>query len=518
MRKFFKIIFSRYTVCAVFILIELAIMAVLSFVASEISGAFALIGRVISLAVFVSLINKDTNPEFKLTWLAIAAISPVFGSVLYLVFSSRQMTVSEKGFLSNLFCRIREAKNGCKTHERTAAALDALSKESFSLAGRAYSVLGDDPLAELYPSGVLSYYRTGEDMYSAMLSAIEQAKSYIFLEYFIIEEGEMWQGIYDVLVRKAEKGVDVRILYDDIGTMSTLPQDFDKKLRRIGIKCYRFAKITPALKSSHNNRDHRKICVVDGEIAFTGGMNVADEYVNKKRRFGNWKDGGIGVRGGAARGFACLFLSLYDMTVRAFSDYDSFLAAPEESAEWNGGYVIPFGSGPQPMYSEPVGKNALIGIIGAAERYLYVTTPYLIVDYDLTEALRRAARRGVDVRIITPAIPDKKMIKIMTKSSYPYLIRAGVRIFEYTPGFIHEKCVVCDDTVAMVGTINLDYRSLVHHFEDALLIFRDPVIEDIRNGFLETEGKSVAISGEAAKLSFSEKALRNVMRIIAPLL
>ena len=353
-----------------------------------------------------------------------------------------------------------------------------------------------------------------------MLTELSRAERFIFLEYFIIEDGVMWRSILKILEQKVKAGVTVRILYDDIGCMSTLPSSFCKELAAKGIECHRFAKVTPKLTSSHNNRDHRKICVIDGVVAFTGGVNIADEYINERRRFGHWKDGGIKVKGDAARGFTRLFLVLYDMTARKISDYSFFLPPVSKKSEKSleSGYLIPFGSGPYPAYRAPVGKNVLMNIINTSERYLYITTPYLIIDYDLTEALRSAAKRGVDVRIITPNTADKRIIKIMTKSSYPYLLEGGVRIFEYSPGFIHEKLVVCDDLYAMVGTINLDYRSLVHHFEDGAWIFRDPVVLDIRDSFMETQRVCEEMLVCDCKLTFSQKVIRDMIRIFAPLL
>jgi cardiolipin synthase len=402
---------------------------------------------------------------------------------------------------------------------RSENALDELSLLSRSASGRALALLRDDAFANLYRGSVSDYFSSGESFYEDMKKSLSSAQEFIFIETFIIEDGYMWQGIRKILLERIAAGVDVRVLYDDIGSMSSVPYDFDKRLRAEGIKCYRFGKVSPRLVSSHNNRDHRKICVIDGTIAYTGGINIADEYIGKKKRFGHWKDGGIKVRGEAARGFTKLFLMLYDMSLMQNSDYDTLLAPKKrDGCREEGGFIAPFGSGPSPIYPSSVGKNTLMNIIGFAESYLYISTPYLVIDYDLTEALCAAAKRGVDVRIITPGIADKKLVKIMTKSSYPYLIEAGVRIFEYTPGFIHEKAVVADSTLAMVGSINLDYRSLVHHFEDGVWIYGDPVIEKIRESLLDALALSREIEKGDARLTFSERAVRSVVKIFAPLL
>ena len=534
MRGFFKILFSRYSVCALLILLDLTLMILLFEYAASFSVLMAAIARLFCIVVFVSLINRDTNPEFKLTWLAIAAVAPVFGTILYVMFSQRYLTAGDKRFLRQLYTRI-DSQRCAEEDDLSDQCLKSLGEKGKRQAGYARAMLKCDSLAAIYPEDVLKYYPSGEEMYADMLAAIDAAERYVFLEYFIVDEGRMWGGIYERLKRKVREGVDVRMLYDDIGSMQTLPANFDKKLRREGIKCYRFSRVTPVPNSSHNNRDHRKILAVDGKIAFTGGVNIADEYINCREKFGHWKDAGVAVFGRAALGFTRLFLVAYDLTVREFSDYRALLSPDEdccvaaaasgergievgEKPYTDGGFVIPIGSGPAPLYRESAGKEAFMSMIDLAAESLYITTPYLIIDYDLTEALRRAARRGVDVRIITPGVPDRPLIKLMTKSSYPRLLDAGVRIFEYTPGFMHAKCAVADNKMAMVGSINLDYRSLVHHFEDALLIFSSQTIADISADFIKTLSVCEQMSCDGVKQTFKEKALRSLMRIIAPLL
>ncbi len=522
MKKILKILFSRYTVYAAFILAEVLLLAYFVFYAYTYSLIFVLLSTLVNISVLVSLINRDTNPEFKLTWLSVVTFIPVFGGILYLIFYERKLRRREARFLAEMYTTLLENEKASGERERSLSALAELSSVSRPDAGRALALMRDDALAGLYRSARLEYYPSGEELYGAMLEEMESAEKYIFLEYFILSSGVMWQGIEDILVRKAAEGVDVRLLYDDFGSMGTLPKRFCRDMRQKGIKCYAFSRITPTLSSSHNNRDHRKICVVDGRAAFTGGMNIADEYINKRRRFGHWKDGGIKIEGAAVRGFVRLFLVLYDLTRRDMSDYKSLLppVSVRENAECTGGtgFVIPFGSGPAPTYPEPVGKNLLMNVISSSDSYLYITTPYLIIDYDITEALRNAAKRGVDVRIITPGIADKRLVKVMTKSAYPYLIKAGVRIFEYTPGFIHEKMLVSDGRCAVVSTINMDYRSLVHHFEDGIMIYGDEVISRMRDSFLETEGASAEITPADARLGFLERVARDLIRVFAPLL
>lgn len=519
MRKVFRIFISRYALSALIITAEIVLIAYLAFYAYTYSFAFVLLVGIVNVLVIISLINQDTNPEFKLTWLAVVVMIPLLGGALYILFHSRRMTKRETLHLKSICERMCDEDDKNQSRARSNENLGELSRFSETGAGGALAIMKDDSLSQLYTGAGCEYYDSGESFFEAMLAALSLAEKYIFLEYFIVEDGKMWQSIYSIIREKAERGVEVRMLYDDIGSMGTLRADFDKRLRREGIECYRFSKVTPRFSASYNNRDHRKICVIDGRIAFTGGLNIADEYINEKTRFGHWKDGGIKAEGAVALGFVRMFLMLYDFTTGKHSDYGKYLCPENANRSYdNDGFVIPFGSGPAPVYTERVGKNALMNIINTSKRYLYITTPYLIIDYDITEALRGAARRGVDVRIITPGIADKKIIKIMTKSSYPYLIGAGVRIFEYLPGFIHEKLVVSDDTFAVVSTINFDYRSLVHHFENGLWMCGGTVIEDIRESFMKTESVCGEILPSKAKLGLSERVIRNLIRIFAPLL
>ena len=555
MRKLIRILTSRYSICAAFLLIEVALSVYLAFYAYNYSFIFVVLVGIVNLLVIISLINRDANPEFKLSWLAVVTLVPLLGGAIYIILAGKRLGKRET---EKYRLTVENVSKGSGRDARAlslpASALGKLAQSSKAAAGTALSILADDGCADVYQGGEVEYFDRGEELFSAMLKAISGAKRYIFLEYFIVEDGKMWGAIHDVLVKKASEGIEVRMLYDDIGCMKTLDRNYDKKLRREGILCYAFAKITPRFSLSHNNRDHRKICVVDGEYAFTGGVNLADEYINEKKRFGHWKDGGVMVKGEAAIGFMRMFLVSFDFTSGVLSDVSHYLPKSEDSEgvtaimdkteavlpaksqavtertepissrtdaeeeSFGGGFMIPFGSGPSPVYPASVGKSALMSLITTANDYLYLTTPYLIIDYDLTEALRGAAKRGVDVRIITPGKADRRIVNIMTRSSYAYLISAGVRIFEYTPGFIHEKLAVSDDKLAIVGTINLDYRSLVHHFEDALWMFDCPVIKNIRDSFFKTEGVSREIGLEAARLGFFERVIRCIVRILSPLL
>ncbi len=519
MRKLCRFVFSRYFFSAIIILAELFLLFYLLFFAYEYSAVALFLRAVADIVAVISLINRDSNPEYKVSWLVVLMLLSPFGVVLYVMFYSRRVS-SKK---SALMREIQNSLNGfCETGEELSSECDtelsALRERDSLAAGKAFAVLNDDRLAEIYRGSVSKYFPLGEEMFDSMLSDIAAAEKYIFLEYFIIEEGEMWGKIFALLKEKVAHGVEVRLIYDDIGCMKTLPARYDKILSSEGISARRFSPVTPRISTAHNNRNHRKILIVDGAVAYTGGVNIADEYINKKERFGHWKDGGIRVEGAAVRGFLKLFLSSWDFSVGKVGDNRKYLSDVPCQASSDDGFYIPFGSGPAPIYSRQAGKDAIANIINQAAEYVYITTPYLIIDYDLTEALIGAARRGVDVRIITPRTADKRMVKLMTKSAYPALIGGGVRIYEYRLGFIHEKTVVSDGAYALVGTINMDYRSLVHHYEDAVWMYGARTVSEIKEAFLDTVSVSSPIDAREAKLTFFEWIFRNLLRVFAPLL
>ena len=510
-KEIWRLLFSRYAICAFIIALEVLLIAFLIATASIFSYVFIAVCAVIDIAAVISIINRDANPEYKVTWTVLVLVLPLLGTLLYAIFYRRRITKSEQRLLEGIFIRIR----GRGIDRR---AFDMMRRRSPLAAGKARAIMNDDPLAEVYAKTSSTLFSTGEAMFNSMLRELRGAKDFIFLEYFIISHGDLWDEIHSILVEKVKEGVEVRLLFDDFGCMRTLPPYYENTLRDEGIAAFRFNRVSPEMSSIHNNRDHRKICVIDGKIGYTGGVNIADEYVNTKVRFGYWKDGGIMLRGDAVAGLMKSFLSGWDLTSGSFSDYDRYLSKAEPAQYIDGGYYLPFSSGPAPIYERPTGKNAFLNLINQARNYVYITTPYLIIDYELTESLRNAALRGVDVRIITPGIPDKKKVKIMTKSSYPYLMQAGVKIYEYLPGFIHEKTFVCDDKYAVIGTINFDYRSLMHHFENAVWIYASPTVETAKEEFLKTIDDSERVDEKKARLTFKEWITRNAIRLFAPLL
>ena len=357
-------------------------------------------------------------------------------------------------------------------------------------------------------------------MFPVLVRELEQAKHYIYIEYFIINDGVMWQTILSILERKVKEGVDVRLIYDDFGCLTTLPHKYEDILRAKGIRCQVFNRFRPILNIIQNNRDHRKICVIDGHTGFTGGINLADEYINQKERFGHWKDTAVMLKGEAVWNMTAMFLDMWTVITGSkelwhFEDYLPHRHHPEEFE--SDGFVQPFCD--TPLDKEVVGENVYLNIINRAKRYVYICTPYLIIDNELMTALCLAAKSGVDVKIMTPGIPDKKMVFLLTQSYYEQLVSAGVEIYEYQPGFLHAKSFVCDDEVGVVGTINLDYRSLYLHFEDGVWMYRNKVVGDIRKDFEETLEYCHTIDLDFCKnRGLVTRGIQSIMRVFAPLL
>lgn len=465
----------------------------------------------VGLVALVSIINLNANPEYKVTWIVVIMLLPILGPLLYVIFYHRRITKKEERLLNGIFSELNNYRNG-------RAVFDMMRRRSPLAAGKARAIMYDDPISEVYTNSSSTFFASGEKYFESLIDDLKGAKSFIFLEYYIVDHGRLWGDIHKILKEKVAEGVEVRMLYDDLGCMRTLDGKYDFQLRAEGINAHIFSKVSPKMSSVHNNRDHRKICVIDGKVGYTGGVNIADEYVNEIERFGHWKDSGIRICGDAVRGLIKEFLSGWDLTTRTVSDYEKYLDQVLPSTYNDGGYYLPFGSGPMPIYKRPSGKNAFLNLINHSRNYIYITTPYLIIDYELTEALCNAAYRGVDVRIITPGIPDKKIIKIMTDSSYPYLLKSGVKIYEYTPGFIHEKTLVADDKYAVVGTINFDYRSFNHNFENAVWMYATPTVDTIKEEVLLILKKCERVDEKKCKLTFREWVIRNGIRLFAPLL
>ena len=506
----FRLLMSKYGFSIIIMLLELFLVFAAFFYFNQLvpNWLSALVIVSLYIGTILAIVNRNMPPESKVTWLLFAVV-PVFGFLLYLMIGERRLSKKEIQQL--------EKMDSMKFREDNSYDLRVeLKQENKSAFGIVKSLLSMDHNADVYDGTASQYFSLGEEMFEAMLDDLRSAKKFIFLEFYIIDPGVMWNRILEILVDKVQQGVEVKLLYDDIGCMATLPGDYTKRLRKMGIDAHKFNKVIPRMTVAYNNRDHRKILVVDGQVGYTGGINLADEYINHIVRFGHWKDGGVRLEGSAVKALTRLFLMNWYINRGEITDFDRY-HFDSQRVEGKGLY-IPYGSGPKPIYKEQVGKAVYQNIINQAIDYVYITTPYLIIDYDLTEDIKNAAMRGVDVRIVTPFIPDKKLIQIVTRGAYPDLLEAGVRIYEYTPGFIHSKNVISDDELAVVGTINFDYRSLVHHYENAVLMYQTETIADIKQDFEGLFDISKEISLETLQNSWYQRLLKEIMQLFAPLL
>ena len=508
--KFVRKLFSRFFLSALLFLIQVLLLWIVLSVLDLQFWWVQLIRTILSILVFLNMVYKKEAPEYKLPWIFILMLFPLFGTVLFLLYAHPRMKPRDRKTLAAV-----DEGSHPYVAERTPEELAAVSTFLGHYRGvESYLHAGGHLYGDL--STRTSYFPLGENYWADLLPELEKAESFIFIEFFIIAPGKMWDAIYEILRRKAEAGVEVRVLYDDIGSAPTTPLRFCRRLNHEGIKCLRFSPFRPFITNIFNNRDHRKIVVIDGKVGYTGGVNIGDEYINQIERFGHWKDTGLKLEGPAVRNLTNLFLHAWDITAKSLSDYEKYLSV-EVSPIPDAGYVHPFGDGPKPYYDEQVGKGNFLNLVGLATGYLWITTPYLIMDFSLTDALRNAAMRGVDVRIFTPHIPDKKTVFALTRSNYEFLMNAGVKIYEYTPGFLHAKMLLSDDKVAFVGTINLDYRSLTHHYECGAVIGKAPCLADIKKDFEHLIEVSEEITPERAKKLRSHRPSRMLLHIFEPI-
>lgn len=467
----------------------------------------------LSTGVVIYIINKRQNPSFQLAWVIPVLIFPVFGVMFYLFLELQPWTQIVNRRMDVL---TKETKPYLKQDQGT---LDRLRSASRGNAHLAHYMMnyGGFPI---YENTEAEYFPLGDDMFPRFLEELKKAKRYIFMEYFILDKGEMWDAILEILKEKVKEGVEVRMMYDGMCSLTLLPYGYPKELEALGIRCKMFSPIRPVISSLHNNRDHRKITVIDGHTAFTGGVNIADEYINRKERFGHWKDTALMVRGKAATSFLMMFLQMWNVTEHLPEQYEKYLA-DEQQLQFTGpeaeGFVMPYGD--SPLDEETVGQHVYMDILNEARYYVHIMTPYLILDSDMITALTFAAKRGVETIIIMPHIPDKIYAYILARSYYEELLMAGVKIYEYTPGFIHAKSFTSDDEKAVVGTINMDYRSLHLHYECAAYMYRNPAVRQVELDFQQTLEKCQEIKIEDCRnYPFSKRMIGKVLRLFAPLM
>ena len=431
---------------------------------------FYILAYITAIACELKIISSDDNPDYKVPWMLFVLVIPIAGFMLYFLFASRKLS---KKYIK----RLKDLKDKVYSYDNNST-LTKLCEEN-TIAHSQAKMICQIADSNIFENTQLKYFPSGEEYFISLLNDLKKAKKFIFMEYFIIEEGLFWNSILEILKEKAKEGLEIKVVYDDIGCMSTLSGNYNKILKSYGIDATPFSRLRGAADSEFNNRSHRKITVIDGVIGYTGGINLADEYINYIEKFGHWKDTGIRLEGESVKELTKLFLIDYGINIKNSLENREYYF-PISNYSNVEGYVIPFGDGPKPLYDRRVSKSVIQNMFNCATKYAYVTTPYLIIDNDLCTSIENAALRDVDVRIIVPHIPDKKIVFGMTRSFYKRLMYAGVKIYEYEPGFIHAKTYVVDDIYAMIGTINLDYRSLVHHFENGVWMYKCDVINNIK--------------------------------------
>ena len=507
-RKAVQKLFSRLFVVALGIVLQLAwLFLVLYQFSAQHTFANVIVTAIGMLTAFY-VISRPFHPAAKLAWTVVLLTVPLLGILIYFVFGRPELTKRTREGMEKV-------NLGVEIHLKQDAQVRKHIKETDANILRQSEYILRQAKFPVYEHTETKYYPCGEEMFEDMLDAIGQATQFIFLEYFIIEEGLMWGKILEILARKAKLGVEVRVMYDGMCEFSTLSHDYPERLRALGIACKMFAPVIPFASTHYNYRDHRKILVIDGHTAFNGGVNLADEYINQVERFGHWKDTAVMLEGGAVKSFTLMFLQMWNIDEQTPEFRQYLCSAP--SAKDERGYVIPYGD--CPLDGDKVGERVYMDILNRADRYVHIMTPYLILDGELETALKYAAERGVDVKIILPGIPDKKAPYALAKTHYASLLKSGVGIYEYIPGFVHAKVFVSDDNKAVVGTINLDYRSLYHHFECATFLYETGCIPEIERDFTDTLARCRQVTAETIRNEkLRTRIFGSLLKVIAPLL
>lgn len=502
-------IFSRFGLLFLLLIIQIFILFGIfqwfeKFLLHSLGAAILL-----TFCTVIYLLNSRMDPTAKITWLIVISLLPIFGVLLLLYTES---DIGHRALKKRIHQIIENTKNSIPQSQET---LERLSKENPGVAALAHYMhrSGCHPV---YESTSVTYFPLGEDKFAEMLKQLEAAEHFIFMEYFIVDEGLMWGRILEILARKAAEGVDVRILYDGTCEFALLPHDYPKRLKALGISCKVFSPVSPFVSTHYNYRDHRKILVIDGHTAFNGGVNLADEYINQKVKYGHWKDVAVMLKGEAVRSFTLMFLQMWGINEKS-AEYTPFLTCPLPPAVNAKGFVIPYGD--CPLDDDKLGERVYMDILNRSLTYVHIMTPYLILDGEMETALKFAAERGVEVTLLLPGIPDKAIPYALAKTHYASLLESGVKIYEYTPGFVHAKVFVSDREEAVVGTINLDYRSLYHHFECATYLYHTDCIPEIEADFQSTLAKCRQVTKETIrKEKWTVKVTGHLMKAIAPLL
>ncbi len=508
-RGMIRTVFSRLGLITLLLLLQFALLfSVFRWFATFVPHFFGS-SIVFNLFMAILVINSRADASVKITWLIVIMVLPVFGALLYLYTRSDIGHRTLKKRISDI---AKETRFDIRQKQEVLDHLEECNPGAAALT----RYIGSCGCHPLWQNTTVTYYPSGEEKLEGLLEALESAKSFIFLEYFIVDEGVMWGQVLDVLAEKARAGVDVRVLFDGTCEFTTIPHDYPQRLQELGIQCKLFAPAKPFLSTHYNYRDHRKIAVIDGRVSFTGGINLADEYINLVNRFGHWKDVAIRLEGEATRSFTLMFLQMWGIDEKSI-ETNRFIHTPIPRQANATGFVLPYGD--CPLDGNKVGERVYMDILNRAQRYVHIMTPYLILDGQMENAIKYAAERGVDVHLILPGIPDKKSAFWLARTHYASLLSAGVKISEYTPGFVHAKVFVADDQEAVVGTINLDYRSLYHHFECAAYLYETPCIADIEQDFQKTLSRCTRVNEKRlAEIPWYQNLMGAALKALAPLM
>ena len=506
MKEFLGFLFSKAGMTIVAVLLEIAWLVFMTYNLSSYYWLVSSILHLLSIIIVLLILNDNRRSSSKVSWIILIMLFPVLGGLVYaFVF----FNVKTSSYLKKI---TDSTKRVSKIYASNNSLLNEIEDKEVKTQ---MNYLVNYAKFPIYKNSNFTYYKSGEDGYPSIKESLKKAKKYIFLEYFIINENDtMWKEIHEILKEKVNNGVEVRLIYDAVGSISCTSAYFHKKLEKEGIKCLKFNPIIPFITLAINNRDHRKMIVVDGKVAYSGGINIADEYINTKKRFGYWKDNVFKIEGTSVESYILMFLEIWNALKEKDNNLSKFI---EEEKELDSkGYIIPFSD--SPLDKEYVGKSVYLNMINNSKEYLYITSPYLIIDTDVIESLTLASKRGVDVRIITPAIPDKKLVFLLTRSYYHELIKGGVKIYEYTPGFIHSKMMVSDNKIATIGSFNLDSRSLYLSFECGTLLYNVDSIKDIKKDIDEIIKVSREIKHKETNRNILTRLCTSILRLFAPLL
>ena len=509
MKRLFNVVSKKSTTALILLLFEIIASGLLVLVLNRSFLMFGVLAYIFNIVIIFFVANGKANPSYKISWIFAIIFLPVVGGILYLTFGKKRII---KKFKKSFF----NAKNvnssffNDVSNKNFIESLD-IDISCLQMVRWIYNV-SQQPA---YCKTQTEFLSSGVKYFDSLVLDLKNAKKTIFMEFFIISPGHMWGTILDVLIEKVKQNVDVRLIYDDFGTIASLPKGYDKYLNKIGIKCKVFNPIKPRFKAFMNNRDHRKMVVIDGEIAYTGGINFADEYINKVRKYGFWQDSGIRLKGAAVRSFVTLFLNMWNYILKKSDFFKDYI--PKDCSVETDGIVMPFGDNPVNSYY--LNLSIYLKIVNMAKKYIYIQTPYLVIDDRLINALLFAAQSGVEVVIVTPHVYDKIYVHVLTRSFYERLIKAGVKIFEFTPGFIHSKVIIADGVVGVLGTANFDFRSLYLHFECSVWMYKTKALDQIYKDFILIMSKSKRIYlKDCKKRNLIEKILSFILKPFSPFL